>query len=1257
MADEREPPCEDTVPTAVGPGAANHAAPTEPGGRRAPGPAGRPFGPYLIERELARGGMGIVYLARHGSLDRRVALKTLPAASSPLVRERFAIEARAVARLRHPHIIRIHDVGREGDRPFFAMDLIAGGSLASRLRDGALDPRRAALLAAKLARALAWAHAAGVIHRDLKPANVLLDGEGEPILSDFGLARIDDLPGPTRSGEVMGTPAFMPPEQADGAAVDARSDVYSLGATLYAMLTGVAPFRGETSIEIYHKLLSREPVPPSRLSEGLPRDLETICLRCLEKSPGRRYGSAAALADDLEHFLADRPIAARRPGWSERVGKWVRRNRTLARVLAGAALLVLLLAGGAALWFEGLARRAAEDRYRALAARPLTGLAGERVATALDVLLAAQRWAAVAGEAEEAREAVGDAALELGGLYLEEQRYDQLAWAIDQAREARPDGPGWRRLDARLREALQAASRARVQAVGEERERARAGALLDDEALERAVDRLVRLSHPETVALLCTALDSITVGLRRVEVGALRAAQQVLAERDGRPPIAGLDTALVALEAGGYRGLSATGLARVMEGWERVEHAERVRAGAMYSFDPRSYPDIIDGLVAAAPRLAEIPLLCRTLARLGDRAAVASLGAYLDSDWQLARGLEAIRALARLDGPEASRLLFEELVRSDERKPQFATLWRCLQQLEAPPAVEGDDAPSLFLRGMFALTHGRREEAVEALVAATYASSDDGVIARAGLYAGRALRELGRFDESAALLAHLTSDAASGEAPHLELVRLHLDRGALDSAQVVSARALDRFPDSSHLYAARAEVFAARGQRKEAEGAMERAIARGPDAGIWSLYAHLLQGWGSLDEARGCLRRAVALEPGNPDLYLRLGALESEAGRYVEAHPAFDRAVHLAPWRPACYRSRAENFWNRDMLHPALIDARQWATLAPSNPAALLLVSELLLLVGDTEGGAEMAERAVALDPTRGWAWCCLAVAHRDRGDLERARELALEAVELAPENPRCVSLLGEILVKQGEHAEGIDILRLAVELAPTVPERHYALIDNLLQAEAWDGARAALDRAFQLEGTPPKWVAQFLRQSGAVALARGRPEEAAQDFAAAVSLVPEQPLFHGSLAAALEQAGAFEEALEAALTAARLDPLEQGYRLRAAVARMKLGRWDEAEADLRRALELDPDFIAAHLSLALCHQAAGDLAAAVGACDDALRIDPADADGLFLRASLRLELGSDGVREDLEAFLQVVPEDPRAAQARLVLATLGTGD
>jgi eukaryotic-like serine/threonine-protein kinase len=332
------------------------------------------LGEYEILFEIARGGMGIVYQARQVKLGRVVALKLVrdPNLATYADLRRFQIEAEAVAQLDHPNIVPIYEVGQADDQPYFSMKLIEGGNLSRHTERLKEEPRAAALMMVKLARAIHYAHQRAILHRDLKPSNILVGDHDEPYVSDFGLAKRID-PGAsvqTATEAVMGTPAYMPPEQARGGtkSVTTAADIYSLGATLYETLTGHPPFGGGSVADTLRQVMDEDPPRPRSLNPKVDRDLETICLKCLEKEPARRFGSAEAMAEDLERWLGGLPITARPVPLWEKAVKWVKLKPSLAALITMVPLSLLGLIGGG-IWFTiQVARKEAEanrGRYAA----------------------------------------------------------------------------------------------------------------------------------------------------------------------------------------------------------------------------------------------------------------------------------------------------------------------------------------------------------------------------------------------------------------------------------------------------------------------------------------------------------------------------------------------------------------------------------------------------------------------------------------------------------------------------------------------------------------------------------------------------------------------------------------------------------------------------------------------------------------------------------------------------------------------------
>ena len=390
----------------------------------------RYFGDYEIREVLGRGGMGVVYKARQVTLNRPVALKMIRAgilAGDDELR-RFQNEAEAVALLDHPGIVPIYEIGEDDGQKYFSMKLVRGGSLAERLATYKDDPKTVASLLAEVAEAVHHAHMRGILHRDLKPANILIDAEGHGHITDFGLAkRVEADAEMTASGAVLGTPAYMAPEQATGrrGAITTATDVHGLGSVLYALLTGQAPFAGDSVVDTLTMVKEQPPAPPRKLNARVPRDLEVICLKCLEKDPRRRYASAQAVADDLRAWLGNRPILARPAGLLEKTVKWARRRPGIAALSALVVLVSLIGMGGILVqWREAVvARRAAVQRAqaeaeaRAEATHLAANLQGQTYSLAL--ALAQREW-------EAANIAQVKRLLDLGAPRLRRWEWDRL---------------------------------------------------------------------------------------------------------------------------------------------------------------------------------------------------------------------------------------------------------------------------------------------------------------------------------------------------------------------------------------------------------------------------------------------------------------------------------------------------------------------------------------------------------------------------------------------------------------------------------------------------------------------------------------------------------------------------------------------------------------------------------------------------------------------------------------------------------------
>ncbi len=387
--DDPDGPCPSCIPGTVPIAGLSDPTIVHPQAAMGPALGVGDFGDYELLGEIARGGMGIVFRARQVRLNRPVALKVVLSGSFADEAEirRFYQEAEVAAGLDHPGIVPVFEFGEHQGKPFFSMGLVEGRSLAQAIAGGPLPARLAAEIVRQVAEAVRYAHERGVVHRDLKPANVLLDADGRPRVTDFGLAkRMASDSQLTATGQVMGTPSFMAPEQAQGEAVGPPADVYALGAILYAILTGRPPFQAANPIETLAQVVSEEPAPPRRLNREVDRDLEAICLKALEKAPKHRYATAADLAADLDRFLRGEPVAARTKGLPYGLRVWLRtRLKTTFRLAAVASVTTLLLV----YLMLAVPLRAAADSILSVYAQRFPDLRPPLVIVALDRLVPA----------------------------------------------------------------------------------------------------------------------------------------------------------------------------------------------------------------------------------------------------------------------------------------------------------------------------------------------------------------------------------------------------------------------------------------------------------------------------------------------------------------------------------------------------------------------------------------------------------------------------------------------------------------------------------------------------------------------------------------------------------------------------------------------------------------------------------------------------------------------------------------------------
>jgi serine/threonine-protein kinase len=903
------------APPAPGPGSdaptRRQSPPTLATPARSASPAGgRAFGDYELLRELGRGGMGVVYQAWQTSLSRMVALKMILAGAhaGPEELARFRAEAEAVARLQHPNIVQIYQVGEHDGRPYFALEHIGGGSLDRQLAGAPRPPREATALTEALARAVHYAHQRGIVHRDLKPANVLLTEDGTPKITDFGLAKI--LVGargdPTQTGAVLGTPGYMAPEQASGRPreVGPAADVYALGAILYEMLTGRPPFVGETPLDTLDQVRTLDPVAPRQLQPKVPRDLETICLKSLRKEPAQRYGTAQELADDLRRFRDGEPIRARPTSALERAVKWVRRRPTRA-ALGAAGLIVCVSLLGAWAWAsrEESRRRQKADAAAALAMDRARLLLEQAKAAPLGDAGKFREALAAAEKAEElaraggASDAVRQEAAQLAASLQDEEgaarRDRRLLAALLEVRGPR-EGPTYQKGDKGLMALAEPSADDQFAAAFREWDPSfDVDVLTTDEAAARLERRPAAV-----LAEVIAALDEWAAERRRQKLP--RPKCQPLADLAGRldDPLSGrrqLRALLARDNLGGERALGALAAAL---------RPVPVPFDAGLGDDRAALRRLAAQTDAAREPVLSLLTLVRALRVAGDDAGAERLlwaalqarpqevvlhvarGNILEEQPARRRDAVACYAAARALRPELGEPLAHALVLSGQAEEGLALYERL--------TVERPDSPWLhFRRGSALYDRGRFPEAEEAYRKA--AGLDPGFV-EAHNNLGNALFNQGRFPEA---------ETAFREAIRLkpDLAEVHSNLGAAliyqdrDKEAVAPCREAIRLkPDFPEAHNNLGFALFNLGQDKEAEAECHKAIALRPDFAVAYLNLGAILGrQGHARESEAASREAIRLKPDDSEAHNNLGHALSDQGRFPEAEAAFRDAVRVNP--------------------------------------------------------------------------------------------------------------------------------------------------------------------------------------------------------------------------------------------------------------------------------------------------------------------------------------------------------------------------
>jgi tetratricopeptide (TPR) repeat protein len=1049
---------------------------------------------YEVLGVLGRGGMGVVYKARQVALNRLVALKMI---RSPLAgreeQARFRIEAEAVARLQHPNIVQIHEVGEHAGLPFFSLELVEGGSLDKRLHGSPLEPAAAIRLTCTLARAMQAAHDKGIVHRDLKPANILLQmGNGEwgmgnegpclsfpiphspfpidamPKITDFGLAKcLHEEPCPaTQTGAVLGTPSYMAPEQAGAHARDVGpwTDVYALGAILYELLTGRPPFKGATVLDTLEQVRNQEPVPPRRLQPKVPRDLETICLKCLEKQPARRYPRAADLADDLWRYLHNEPIHARPAGWGERVVKWGRRRPTLAALLVVSIAVLLALAVAIPLVFLHLRTRVAvAEREGAIANLRANCQHVQREGeealtrgTAADLLVARARFQSVLEQIDSSlsREDVvlgplrADAERRAGEA---ERRLDDLAAGEDARRR-------YERFFHLRDEAYFLLHRDLVLGTDSASPEASRQAARDALALFHLdLDGHGPAPAPDLGFYVPAERERLRNGL--YEVALLLAEATARSRPEGRPPhpqpLSPKGRGEKETDREGTKKQAGKAL-RVLDrvaAWAPVTQVYRLRRARYLEMQG-------DGPAAIRERAAAGELKPRTALEWflsghdkvlvnGDlRGAVPDLDAALRIERDLFWAL-FLRALAshQMNRPVEARGILAVCMRE---RPEFVY--------------------SYLIHAALCLQDGHFEDAAADLARAEEMPLDDAARYTLLVHRGLLARAQRRFPQAVDDLRRAVRLEPNQYHAHVNLAQVLADQKDLDGAVAALGEALRLEPKRAELYRTRARLYLQRNdsRRRDSKAArrdldeairleggnspprvragdfFERAMLRhragqddaaardceaavelAPDLNLaWRLYGEVLQKLGRPRDSLAAFDRYLALDKAPvAEVFLQRAKAWAELGEFVRVLDEYTRALALRP-DADLHAARGQAYLVNGARDLARHDFEEALKLSARHPEALIGRGLTRAIDGDHRGGAADAEEGLKLRP--------------DSSPLlhyNAARVLA-QAAAAASADPRLGARARE--VRKDYEVRGVVQLREALDRLPAAEQARF---------------------------------------------------------------------------------------------------------------------------------------------------------------------------------------------------------------------------
>jgi tetratricopeptide (TPR) repeat protein len=1071
--------------------------------------AGTRFAGYEIIQELGRGGMGIVYHARQLSPEREVALKVirtdrlaeLPEDQQRQWLERFRREAQLVASLgQHQNLVTLYEVGEHDGRPFFTMQLVRGGSLASVRRPapgGRAGQRETAGLVAAVAGAVHHAHQHAVLHLDLKPGNILLDFEGRPLVSDFGLARRLDQSGSLVTGAIEGTASYMAPEQARGlpGAVTTAADVYSLGAVLYQQLTGRPPFKGANDFDTMMQVLEREPVPPRKVERRLSRDLETICLKCLEKEPGRRYNSAAALADDLRRFLEGRPIVARLVGRGERAVKWVRRNPVVAGLLT--AVVLIAVGGGCVLW-NWVLRRADTERTMSPPLVQAENLseraAGMPRGTSGEAKDAVAMWRQAEAALDQAEAAMNT------GLPVDSLRR-RAAEVRSRIRQGREQAERKEKLLRDLDEAHLAYSvwlDTHFDYTTGSKKYAAAFAAYDLEVLPGQTEEIARRIRGEEPAvrdaLIVALWDWAECAKWADTVPSAKEIDGIAQAADDDPWRGQYRAALLANDRVALRDLSAQArqlslppstllyLAEQLDArGERAEALELLRWGrGRYPTDFWLHFELgamLTKVRAPSPLIVEEQIGCNLAAlalRPNTSAAHTNLGRALYDKKHFDDAIAEYKKAIELD-PQ-NRNAHVNLGNALHDKKHFDD---AIAEYKKAIELDPNFAPAHYNLGNTLAAKGQRDDAI-----AEYkkAIELDPNFATAHYILGRALHDKKQLDDAIAEYKKVIEIDPKFAKAHNNLGLALAAKGQWDEAMAEYKKAIELDPNYAPAHNNLGNALAAKGQRDDAMAEYKKAIEldRNFALGHYNL-GNALAAKGERDDAIAEYKKAIELDPNYAPAHNNLGLALYAKGRWDDAIAEYKRAIEIDPKNAKTHYNLGLALYAKGRWDDAIAEYKKAIEIDPKFAKAHNNLGLALAEKGQWDDAIAEYKRAIEIDPKNAKTHYNLGLALYAKGQWDDAIAEYKKVIDIDPKFARAHYNLGNALKAKGQLDDAVAAYRKAIEVEPTFAEPHCNLGFVLRSQGRFADSLASFRRGDELGRVRKDWhdpSAEWVRQA-----------------------------------------------------------------------------------------------------------------------------------------------------------------------------------